>query len=83
MVALPAAKFNDGAPRQMPYGPRMIVIIGVLIALAGLVLAGTGGSSIRQARHMRIPIGIVLIVVGLLVAALGGQFAMTLGFVHP
>jgi prepilin signal peptidase PulO-like enzyme (type II secretory pathway) len=61
----------------------MFVVIGVLIALAGLVLAGTGGSSIKQARHNRIPFGLALIAAGVLVAALGHYVMLTMGWMHP
>jgi drug/metabolite transporter (DMT)-like permease len=61
----------------------MNVIFGVLVALAGLVLIGTGGSSVRRPRNFRIPIGIALIVVGALFAAFAGNIQMIMGWAHP
>jgi len=61
----------------------MIVIVGVFVALVGLLLVGTGGGSVRQRRNFRLPIGLVLIVGGVLFALLGGQIAMMQGWAHP
>jgi len=62
----------------------MILIVGVLIALAGLVLVGTGGAgSKRRRRNFRLPAGLCLMLVGALVASLGHQFALTMGWLHP
>jgi len=62
----------------------MILIAGVLVALLGLVLVGTGGGgSIRRRRNFRMPIGLLLIVAGALVALLGGQLSLMMGWTHP
>jgi hypothetical protein len=62
----------------------MIVIIGVLVALVGLILVGTGGAgSVRRRRNFRLPIGVVLLAGGALFALLGGQIALTMGWVLP
>ena len=61
----------------------MIVIVGVLVALVGLVLVGTGGGSVRRRRNFRLPIGLVLIAGGALVALLGGQIALIMGWAQP
>jgi len=62
----------------------MILTAGVLIALVGLILVGSGGGgSVRQRRNFRLPLGLFLMVVGALVAIGGGQFALTMGWLHP
>jgi len=61
----------------------MILIVGVLVALVGLVLVGSGGGgSVRRRRNYRLPLGLFLIVAGGLVALLGSQFALTMGWTH-
>lgn len=61
----------------------MIVIIGVLVALLGLVLVGTGGGSVRRRHNNRMPIGLALIAAGALFALLGGQIMLMMGWAHP
>ena len=62
----------------------MIVTIGVLVALAGLLLVGTGGGgSARRGPNYRIPLGLVLILAGALFALLGGQIMLVMGWAHP
>jgi len=62
----------------------MILTVGVLIALFGLLLVGSGGGgSVRRRRNHRMPIGLFLVVAGALVAGFGGQFALMMGWAHP
>lgn len=61
----------------------MTVILGVLLALAGLLFVGISGTTMRQRRNYRLPIGIALMTAGILVAALGGQVGLMMGWTHP
>ncbi len=61
----------------------MSVIVGVLLALVGLIVIGTSGTTMRQRRNHRLPIGIALMAVGVLIAALGSQLLLMLGWTHP
>jgi hypothetical protein len=61
----------------------MVVILGVLLALAGLLFVGISGTTMRQRRNYRLPIGLALMVAGILVAVLGGQIGLMMGWSHP
>jgi hypothetical protein len=61
----------------------MIVIAGVLLALAGLLFVGISGTTMRQRRNFRLPIGLALMAVGILVAVLGGEIGLMMGWTHP
>lgn len=61
----------------------MMVILGVLLALAGLLFVGISGTTMRQRRNYRLPIGLALMVAGILVAVLGGQIGLMMGWTHP
>ena len=61
----------------------MIVILGVLLALAGLLLIGLSGTTRRQRRNFRLPVGLALMAVGVLIAVLGGQLGLVMGWTHP
>jgi hypothetical protein len=53
------------------------------LALVGLIVIGTSGTTMRQRRNHRLPIGIALMAVGVLIAALGSQLLLMLGWTHP
>ena len=61
----------------------MIVILGVLLALAGLLFVGISGTTMRQRRNYRLPIGLGLMAAGILIAVLGGQLGLMMGWTHP
>ncbi len=61
----------------------MMVILGVLLALAGLLFVGISGTTMRQRRNYRLPIGLALMAIGILVAVLGGQIQLLTGWTHP
>jgi uncharacterized membrane protein len=77
------AQVKDAAPHQLRYGRAMMVILGVLMALAGLLLVGLSGTTRRQRSNFRLPIGLVLLTLGALVATLGGELQLLLGLAHP
>ncbi len=61
----------------------IVIIFGVLLALAGLLFVGISGTTLRQRRNFRLPIGLVLMAVGILVAVLGGEIGLMMGWTHP
>jgi drug/metabolite transporter (DMT)-like permease len=61
----------------------MTLIAGVLVALVGLILVGTGGGSTRRRRNYRLPAGLVLIALGALFALTGGEVMLMMGWAHP
>lgn len=61
----------------------IVIIFGVLLALAGLLFVGISGTTLRQRRNFRLPIGLVLMAVGILVALLGGEIGLMMGWTHP
>jgi hypothetical protein len=61
----------------------MIVIVGVLLALVGLLFVGISGTTMRQRRNYRLPIGLVLMAAGILFAVLGGEIGLMMGWTHP
>ena len=61
----------------------MLRVIGVLIALVGLVIVGMSGTRRGTPRNARMPIGLGLMLVGILWALLATQVALVLGLEHP
>jgi hypothetical protein len=61
----------------------IVIILGVLLALAGLLFVGISGTTMRQRRNYRLPIGLALMVAGILVAVLGGQIGLIMGWSQP
>lgn len=61
----------------------MLRVIGVLIALLGLVIVGMSGTRRGAPRNARLPIGLALMVVGILMALLATQVALMLGLERP
>jgi len=61
----------------------IVIILGVLLALAGLLFVGTSGTTMRQRRNFRLPIGLVLMAAGILIAILGGPIGLMMGWSHP
>jgi hypothetical protein len=61
----------------------MIVTLGVLLALAGLLLVGLSGTTRRQRPNFRLPIGLALMAAGALIAILGGPLGLAMGWTHP
>ena len=61
----------------------IVIILGVLLALAGLLFVGISGTTMRQRRNYRLPIGLALMAVGILLALLGGQIGLMMGWSQP
>lgn len=61
----------------------MLRVIGVLIALVGLVIVGMSGTRRGTPNNARMPIGLGLMAVGILMALLATQVALMLGLEHP
>jgi len=61
----------------------IVIILGVLLALVGLLCVGISGTTMRQRRNFRLPIGLGLMVVGILLALLGGQIGLIMGWSQP
>jgi hypothetical protein len=61
----------------------IVIIFGVLLALAGLLFVGISGTTMRQRRNYRLPIGLALMAAGILIAVLGGQIGLMMGWSQP
>jgi len=61
----------------------MLRVIGILIALVGLIVVGMSGTKRRAPSNSRLPIGLGLIAVGVLIALFAAQVAMTFGLERP
>ena len=61
----------------------IVIILGVLLALAGLLFVGISGTTMRQRSNNRLPIGLTLMAVGILLALLGGQIGLMMGWSQP
>lgn len=61
----------------------MLRVIGILIALLGLVIVGMSGTRRGAPTNARLPIGLLLMAIGILMALLATQVALMLGLQRP
>ena len=61
----------------------MLRVIGVLIALIGLILVGLSGDNVRAPSSSRLTIGLILMLVGVAMAAFATQVGLMLGWIRP
>jgi uncharacterized membrane protein YidH (DUF202 family) len=61
----------------------MVRVIGVLVALIGLILVGLSGDNVRVPSGSRLTIGLLLMLVGIIAAIFATQFEMSMGWIKP
>ena len=61
----------------------MLRVIGVLIALIGLILVGLSGDNVRAPSSSRLTIGLILMLVGVAMAVFATQVGLMLGWIRP
>jgi drug/metabolite transporter (DMT)-like permease len=62
----------------------MIRIIGVLLALAGLIVVGMSGDNKRSAPNsQRLVIGMLMMLIGVVVALAATEIALLMGWARP
>ena len=61
----------------------MLRVIGVLIALIGLIMVGLSGDNVRAPNNSRLTIGLVLMLAGALIAVFATEVGLMMGWIRP
>jgi len=61
----------------------MVRVIGVLVALIGLIMVGLSGDNVRAPSSSRLTIGLVMMLVGALLAIFATQVGLMMGWIRP